>query len=73
MAIPNPSKELDQRLRLKSLNAQFCSEIQQGLNCSPFEANCVLEVLKEIYAPFLAETSVNAPPGRMTLVMCGGR
>ncbi len=68
MAIPNPSKDLNQRLRLKSLDAQFCSEIQQGLNCSPFEANCVLQVLKEIYAPFLAETSVKAPPGRMTLV-----
>jgi Protein of unknown function (DUF1670) len=68
MAIRNPIKELNQRLRLKSLDAQFCTEIGQGLNCSPFEATCVLDVLKEIYAPFLAEVSVKAPPGRITLV-----
>ena len=62
MAIPNPKRELNQRLRLKSLDAQFCTEIEHGLNCSPFEATCVLDVLKEIYSPFLAESSVKAPP-----------
>lgn len=68
MAIANPIKELQERLRLKSLDSQFCTEIQQGLNCSPFEANCVLQVVKETYEPFLAETSIKAPPGRMSVV-----
>jgi hypothetical protein len=68
VAIPNPLKELGGRLSLKSLDSQFSAELQHGLNCSPFEASCVVQLFKEIYAPFLAESAVKAPPGRITLV-----
>jgi len=50
---------------------QFLHEIQHGLNCSPFEAQAVLDVAKEVYLPFLDPDVVKAPPGKMTLVAVG--
>jgi hypothetical protein len=38
------------------------------MNCSPFEAEAVLEVVKEVYFPFLDESSPKMPPGRMSLM-----
>jgi len=52
----------------KTLDAKFLNEIRNGLNCSPFEAEAVLEVVKEVYFPFLDEQSVKAPPGKVTLI-----
>lgn len=52
----------------KTLDAKFLQEIQHGLNCSPFEAEAVLEVVKEVYFPFLDEQSIKAPPGKITLI-----
>jgi hypothetical protein len=60
--------ELTNRLRLKSLDSQFRTEVSQGLNCSPFEAEGVLEVVKEVFFPFLHEAAAKAPPGKITLV-----
>ena len=45
MAIRNPKKEELQRLESKTLEAQFRTAIQEGLNCSPFEAEAVPVVL----------------------------
>lgn len=56
------------RLESKTLDARFVTEIQHGLNCSPFEAQAVMTVVKEVYFPFLDQFSNGAPPGKVTLV-----
>jgi len=68
MGIRNQKRETLKRLDSKTLDAKFLQEIQHGLNCSPFEAEAVSEVVKEVYFPFLDEQSVKAPPGKVTLV-----
>jgi len=68
MGIRNRKRETLKRLDSKTLDAQFLQEIQHGLNCSPFEAEAVLEVVKEVYFPFLDQQSVKAPPGKITLI-----
>ena len=71
MGLANPKKETLDRLSSKTLDAQFLQEIQQGLNCSPFEARAVLDVAKEVYRPFMEPDVVKAPPGKITLVAVG--
>lgn len=67
MGIRNQQKEELQRLREKTLDAQFLTTIQQGLNCSPFEAHAVLDVVNEVYGPVMNAASP-AQPGTLTLV-----
>jgi hypothetical protein len=38
------------RLKAKSLDAQFSNEMVAGLSCSPFEAEVIVEKVREIYA-----------------------
>lgn len=64
----NRKKEILERLNSKTLDAKFLHEIQYGLNCSPFEAEAVLDVAKETYLPFLDEQSIKTPPGKVTLI-----
>ena len=45
-------KEELKRLKSKTLDAQFRRELEKGLNCSPFEAEAVCELVKEIYFPY---------------------
>ena len=68
MGIRNKKRETLRRLDSKTLDAKFLQEIQHGLNCSPFEAEAVLEVVKEVYFPFLDGQSIKAPPGKVTLI-----
>jgi hypothetical protein len=68
MSVRNKKREELRRLDSKTLDARFLNEIRNGLNCSPFEAEAVLEVVKEVYFPFLDEQSVKAPPGKVTLI-----
>ncbi len=68
MGVRNPDRETIERLESKTLDARFTTEIQQGLNCSPFEAEAVLDVVKEVYFPFLSSESPQAPPGKVTLI-----
>jgi hypothetical protein len=56
------------RLATKTLDGKFLEEIEQGLNCSPFEGQAVLQVVKEVYLPFLAADAALAPPGKVSLV-----
>ena len=65
MGIRNPNREILRRLDSKTLDARFLAEIEHGLNCSPFEAEAVLEVVKEVYFPFVDEHCVKAPPGKV--------
>jgi DNA-binding CsgD family transcriptional regulator len=68
MGIRNRRKEVIDRLGSKTLDAQFSTEIQQGLGCSPFESEAVLEVVREVYFPFLGVAGAKAPPGKVTLI-----
>ena len=68
MGVRNKKRETLRRLDSKTLDARFLNEIRNGLNCSPFEAEAVLEVVKEVYFPFLDEQAVKAPPGKVTLI-----
>jgi hypothetical protein len=68
MGIRNRDREVIERLNGKTLDAKFVTEIGSGLNCSPFEAEAVLNVVKEVYFPFLDAEGNRAPPGKITLV-----
>ena len=69
MGVHNPRYEELLRLESKTLDAQFLTTVQQGLNCSPFESHAVLEVVKEVYFPFLAQAQTSVPlPGKIILV-----
>ena len=68
MGIRDRKREILRRLDSKTLDAKFLTEIEHGLNCSPFEAEAVLEVVKEVYFPFVDEHCAKAPPGKITLI-----
>jgi hypothetical protein len=56
------------RLQAKSLDAQFMNEMVSGLNCSPFEAESIVEKVHEIYTPLL-ETSQAFKPGQIQVMV----
>ena len=64
----NRDKETTDRLSAKTPDGQFLQEMQHGLGCSPFEAEAVLQVVKEVFLPFYEPTSTKAPPGKITLM-----
>lgn len=69
MGVRNVRRQELRRLEAKTLDARFLTEMQQGLNCSPFEAEAVLKVVKEVYFPFLDQVeSPPAMPGKLTVV-----
>jgi DNA-binding CsgD family transcriptional regulator len=68
MGVRNRDREVIARLDSKTLDARFTTEIQHGLNCSPFESEAVLDVVKEVYFPFLAAEAHQAPPGKISLI-----
>src|SRR3989442_1768430 len=72
MGVHNVRRQELRRLEAKTLDARFLTEIQQGLNCSPFEAEAVLKVVKEVYFPFLDQVeSPPAMPAKITAVGVG--
>jgi DNA-binding CsgD family transcriptional regulator len=68
MGIRNRKREVIQRLDSKTLDSRFTTEIEQGLNCSPFEAEAVLAVVKEVYFPFISATAAEPAPGKISLL-----
>jgi len=68
MGMRNVGKQLLQRLESKTLEAKFLTTVREGLGCSPFEAHAVLEVVKEVFFPFVREGGGQALPGKVTLV-----
>ncbi len=69
MGVRNPRRQELRRLEAKTLDAKFTTEIEQGLNCSPFEAEAVLKVVKEVYFPFLDQPeSPPQTPGKITVI-----
>jgi hypothetical protein len=68
MGVRNVNREVIERWDSKTLDARFTTEIQQGLNCSPFESEAVLDVVKEIYFPFVSAEAAQPAPGKLSLV-----
>jgi hypothetical protein len=66
LMINNTSKQLWDRLAAKQLDQQFTQHIMAGLNCSPFEAEAVLQAVHQVYTP-LFESSPNPRPGQVLL------
>jgi hypothetical protein len=69
MGIRNVRRQELLRLESKTLEARFVTEIQQGLNCSPFEAEAVLQVVREVYFPALEQAE--SPPvqaGKLSVI-----
>lgn len=71
MGCRNRTKETLDRLNFKTLDAKFLQEVGQGLNCSRFEAEAVLQVVKEVYLPHIDQDTPTAPPGKITLMAVG--
>lgn len=68
MGSKRPKRNEIDRLSVKTLDDRFLTEIQKGLNCSPFESEAVLSVVREVFAPLLGTHSNGGPPGTMTVV-----
>ena len=68
MGVRNAKREELERLDCKTLDAQFKSTVRDGLNCSPFEAEAVLQVVHEVYGAALSGSDSGPLPGQVTLV-----
>lgn len=68
MGIPNPKRLELLRLESKTLDGRFRQILEHEVDCSPVVARAVLGAVKEVYAPWLDETSRLLPPGRTGLV-----
>lgn len=68
MGIRNLKREELRRIECKNLDARFTEIMRHGLNCSPFEAQAVLQAVHEVYHPFMDDACAVAPPGKVTLV-----
>ena len=62
--INNSSLQKWERLAQKQLNQQFVNEIVEGLQCSPFEANAILDTVYKVYGSYF-ETTGNLKPGQI--------
>ena len=62
--INNTSLQKWNRLAQKQLDQQFINDITKGLQCSPFEAQAILESVYSVYAPYF-ETSGTLKPGQL--------
>ncbi len=58
------------RLNSKQLDSQFQNEIIQGLNCSPFEARAILDVVHNVYGDYF-KTAPSLQPGQIQFVVTG--
>lgn len=68
MGSKRPKRGDVDRLAAKTLDSRFLTEIEQGLNCSPFEAECVLNLVHETYAPYLGGGAAGGLPGSISLI-----
>jgi hypothetical protein len=62
--VNNSSLQKWDRLRQKHLSQQFLQEIIHGLNCSPFEAQAILDTVLRVFRPYY-ETSGALRPGQL--------
>jgi len=59
--INNSSTGKWERLRQKQQDVQFVNRLQAGMNCSPFEAKAILNLVYEVYHPFFDNTASMKP------------
>lgn len=68
MGIRRPSRETRQRLDHKTLDKRFLNIVRAGLGCSAFEAEAVLEAVREVYGPYLGMMPAETLPGKISLM-----
>ena len=68
MGMRNAKREELGRLACKTLDAQFRTAVREGLNCSPFEAEAVVDMVQEVYGPYLNGSGGSLLPGSIRLV-----
>lgn len=68
MGIRHNDQDELRRLQWKTLDARFKTILEQGLNCSPFESEAVLQAVQEVYFPFLQPSESGPRPGFVTVV-----
>jgi Protein of unknown function (DUF1670) len=68
--VNNSSLKKFNRLSEKQLDTQFVNEIISGLQCSPFEANAVLDTVHKIYAPYF-QSNGSLKPGQIFFQVVG--
>lgn len=68
LVINNTSPQRWDRITAKSIDAQFLTEMQRGLNCSPFEAQIMVERVHQLYGP-LFESSTTVQPGQIQILV----
>ena len=68
--INNSAHALWDRLEHKSLNQQFINRLMEGMNCSPFEANAILDTVYEVFSPAMVSDE-QQDLGQMYLLCTG--
>jgi hypothetical protein len=69
MGLRDADQETLRRLDSKTLEAQLRQILVAGLNCSPFEADAVIQAAQEVYFPFFdCAGEARARPGYVTIV-----
>lgn len=62
--INNSSLQKWDRLKQKQLDQMFTQKLLAGLNCSPFEAAAIMDVVYDVYRPFF-DNPMSLQPGQM--------
>lgn len=68
MGVRHPEQERLLRLEAKSLDGELREVLTSGLACSPFEAEAVLDAVKQVYAPLWGQGKGPGRPGEISLV-----
>lgn len=64
--INNSSLQKWDRLKQKQLDQMFTQKLLAGLNCSPFEATAIMDVVYDVYRPFF-DNPASLQPGQMII------
>jgi len=65
--IRNKTEEKKKRLSIKTLDQSFRKEAEEGLNCSPIESKALIDIVREIYMPYL-HNNQTIHPGQMVIM-----
>jgi hypothetical protein len=68
MGIRRPARETRKRLEHKTLDERFLGIVRTGLGCSAFEAQAVLDAVREVYGPYLGMAPAEMLPGKTSLM-----
>ncbi|MFP4026239.1 MAG: hypothetical protein ACLFWL_00420 [Candidatus Brocadiia bacterium] len=68
MSYRNLKLEALDRLKMKSREGQFITDLRNGLECSPFEADIIMDMVEETFLPLWDHTAIRVPEGRISLI-----